>query len=170
MRKREMSDNKKEACPDCGRYVGPVSKCPYCGSTTSVAAVLRYLRIISVSLVIFGLFFLFMMVRNRGAKLITVSDITPAMNYAAIRVNGRVMRAPYIIRKKGVVKYMSFELDDGSGTLRVYARNKVAAVIACSDDILPHKGDVVEVSGKLTVKDGRNIRLEILSSDKLKKL
>ncbi len=156
----------RELCPDCGRYVGPVSRCPYCDGVTAVTASRRRMKILALTLVIAGLGFLYMMAINHDINLVAINEITPMMNYAPVRVAGKVVRQPYVSKDEGVVNYLSFLVDDGSGSLRVSAQGKVAVALVASEKV-PHKGDYVEVSGRLSVKGDGSCRLRILMSEQV---
>jgi cytochrome c-type biogenesis protein CcmE len=159
-------EENTELCPDCGRYAGPVSKCPYCAGVTDVAGIRRKMKVATVTLVVAGLAFLYLMAVNRDIDVVAINTITPMMNYAPVRVAGKVVRTPYISKAAGKVTYFSFLVDDGSGSLRVSARGTVAAEIVDSG-ILPHKGDKVDVSGRLSAKGNENYKLQILAAEQI---
>lgn len=152
-----------ELCPDCGRYVGPVSRCPYCDGVTSITVVRRRMKILALTLVVAGMAFLYLMAVNRDIKLVNINEITSMMNYAPVRVEGQVVRQPYVSKNEGVVNYLSFLVDDGSGSLRVSAQGDVAVAIISSGK-MPHKGDHVDVSGRLSVKGDGSCKLRILTA------
>lgn len=154
--------SKAGLCPDCGRYAGPVSRCPYCDCVMEITTTMRKMRILAFTLVIAGLAFLYLMAVNRDIELVAIKDITPMMNYAPVRIAGKIVRQPFVSKNEGKIDYISFLVDDGSGSLRVSAQGDVAIAISAPDKI-PHKGDFVEVSGRLSVKGDGSRRLRILT-------
>ena len=110
---------RSDHCPSCQRYAGAADNCPYCDEEIIKPCSIRFLRHASLILGIIGVAFLLLMSRNRELPIIQVADITPTMNFARIRVKGRVERTPYVSKKEGVVNYLSFLLDDGTGTMLV---------------------------------------------------
>ncbi len=162
--KNDVENN--ELCPDCGRYIGPASRCPYCDGIASATVVRRRMKIAALTLVVAGLLFLYMMAVNREIKLVVINDITPMMNYAPVRIAGKVVRQPYVSKNDGVVNYLSFLVDDGTGSLRVSAQGDVAGKIINADK-LPHKGDSIEVSGRLSVKGDGSRKLRILMAEQV---
>ena len=153
-------------CPDCGRYVGPVSQCPYCDGVIDVTSSRRRMKILALTLVIAGLAFLYLMAVNRDIRVVVISDITPMMNYAPVRVVGKVVRQPYVAKDDGVVNYLSFLVDDGTGSLRVSAQGDVAVAIVGSGKV-PRKGDYIEVSGRLSVKGDGSCKLRVLMAEQV---
>ncbi|MCX7009342.1 MAG: hypothetical protein NTY53_19200, partial [Kiritimatiellaeota bacterium] len=50
------SNAQEITCPKCGRYVGPRTRCPHCGTRQPQRVSLRVLRIAAVLLATVGLF------------------------------------------------------------------------------------------------------------------
>ena len=97
--------------------------------------------------------------RHIEIPLVHIEDINPAMNFATIRLKGYITKRPYV-RKN----YLSFELDDGTGTIRIRAYGRLA------NEITPlMRGDLVEVVGNVTVRDGTPVVL-INSADRVRLL
>ena len=163
-----MSNNAVDSglCPVCERYVGPVSRCPYCDGVIDITAARRRMKIAALTLVIAGLAFLYLMAVNRDIRVVAISDITPMMNYAPVGIVGTVVRQPYVAKSDGVVSYLSFLVDDGTGSLRVSAQGAVAVAVVESGKV-PHKGDHVEVSGRLGVKGDGTCKLRILMAEQV---
>jgi len=148
-------------CPSCERYIGPVSRCPYCDADAARPGSLRSLRIAAVVLAGAGLFFLYLMVCHRDMPLTEIGTITPLMNYATVHLSGRVGSRPYVSRQRGRVDYLSFLLDDGTGSMRVSADGRVARALV-KDALIPERGRNVDVTGKINARaDGkRYLRLQ----------
>jgi hypothetical protein len=148
-------------CPACERFIGPADVCPYCQAESAKSNVLRILRAGSLILGLLGLGLLFLMAANREMPVTKLDRITPLMNFAYVRIRGRVSGNAYVSRTKGVPDYLSFSVHDGSGQLRVRAYREVARELA-EQDRIPRRGARVDVAGSLSVPaDGRtNLRLQ----------
>ena len=151
-------ENPRGLCPVCERFVGPVETCPYCDEQTGGGV--RLLRRGALLLAVLGLALLFVMVRNRDVPVVQAGSITPAMNFGYVRIIGTAAADARIYRTRGEVDYLSFPLDDGTGTITASARK------SCAKDIIagarpPRKGDRVEVAGSLRVQAGGEARLYI---------
>lgn len=70
-----------------------------------------------------------------------------------------VERNVYVSRKDGMIEYMSFYLDDGTGVFRVAAYSDVANKLGSGK--MPKKGDWVEVSGSLRIVAGKKPTLRL---------
>jgi hypothetical protein len=147
-------------CPVCDRYVGPASACPYCGEDVPAAAPIRFLRWGSLLLALIGVLCLWMAARSRAVPAVSASQVTPRMNHATVRAAGQVRRDAYVARRGGVVDYVSFGLDDGSGELRAAAYGATARALS-DRGLVPRKGWSVEVVGSLQVDadSGAKVRL-----------
>ncbi|MFO7870548.1 MAG: hypothetical protein R6V03_03850 [Kiritimatiellia bacterium] len=141
-----------EICPGCERFIGPADKCPYCGADSAKPGFLRLLRRLSLAAAAAGVLFLYLMAVNRELPLIKVSDITPTMNFAYVRVRGKVIRKPYVGRDEpgSSPSYVSFSLNDGTGVLRAVAYRQAASKLH-EAGLIPAEGERVEVSGSLSV-------------------
>jgi hypothetical protein len=149
----------RSRCPICDRYIGRQDECPYCGCDALTPLLLKRFRLISVMLGVVGIMFLFLMSMSRGLPLVMVGRVTPMMNFARVRMEGVLERNVYVARKEGVIEYMSFYLDDGTGIFRVAAYSDVADKLGAGK--MPKKGDRVEVSGSLRVVAGKKPTLRL---------
>jgi len=129
--------------------------------------VIRHLRYVAVLLGVVGLAFLYLMVIHRDFPVVKVSEITPMMNFAYVRITGTVERNAYIGRKKGKVDYLSFSLDDGSGQVRVTAYRDIAQGLV-EKGLAPTKGTLVDVSGSLSVPADGNVKLRLQAEEQMK--
>ena len=154
-------------CPQCGRYVGPLPRCPHCGARQPQRVSLRVLRLAAMLLATVGLALLWLMCIHREIPLIKISDIQPTMNFALVRVAGQAAGDARTFREAGKIRSLRFTLNDGTGDLPVNAYGKAAEQMALYDRI-PHAGDPVEVTGSLTVSADENVSLRIQSSEALK--
>ena len=133
-------------CPVCNRYIGPVSKCPYCSSDASKSPLILTIKISALLLATAGMFLLYLTAKHREPPPVTSAEITPAMNFAHIRISGTVRRKPYIARDND---YLSFRVYDESGSIQVVAYRKTAQSLISSGQ-LPAAGDSVNVRGNLS--------------------
>jgi hypothetical protein len=156
-------------CPVCDRFIGPVGACPFCGESARTSSALRILRWGSPVLAVIGLAALWLAAVRRDPPLVAIGRIEPTMHRAYIRVTGRVERAPYISRKNGRTDYLSFNLADDSGVVRVAAYGEVAREIERRGS-KPAKGARVRATGFLDVAPNANIRLRLPGADALEPL
>ncbi len=141
-------------CSLCGRYVGEESICPYCDSPVISPMPLRALRRVCLLLATAGLFLLYLMVLNKEPPTVRIDEVAPTMNYAYVRITGTVVLPPRTNARHGRTEYISFRVDDGTGTILVCAYDSRAQAIVESGR-LPQKGDTVELSGTVSVQEGR---------------
>ncbi len=143
-------------CSACGRYVGPADACPFCGSPAGRLVSWTALRIGAVVLAIVGIGLLHAAALRREPPLVLARDIVPSMNYACVRIAGRVEGAVRVMRRGDTVNGISFRVDDGSGEIAV------AAYDAGARDIIQRVPDLksgaeIEATGSLSVRTpGRN--------------
>ena len=157
---------REGTCPGCERFIGPADACPYCGADAAPRPGFRFLRYASLLLAVLGLAFLYLSTTRRDIPLVRIADITPLMNYASVRVAGTVVGNPYVKQANGVVDYVAFTLDDGSGRLRVTADGRVARALA-SRRTLPGAGSRVGAAGSLSVPAEGVARLRLQAADQL---
>ena len=109
-------------CPNCGRFVGAVTKCPYCGSKVEKRMSLVAIRWAAVLLATIGLFLLYLMAKHREIPVVMLGDVQPTMNFGQIRVVGQVASDARTFRNGG----MGFNVSDGTGTIMVFVSAKQA--------------------------------------------
>ena len=154
-------------CPQCGRYVGPLPRCPHCGARQPQRISLRALRIAAMLLATVGLFLLWLMAIHRDIPLIKIADIQPTMNFALVRVAGKATGDARTFREAGKIRSLRFTVNDGTGDLAINAYGKPAEQMALFDRI-PRADDAVEVAGSLSVGADDNVSLRLQSGDALK--
>ena len=144
-----------DICPSCDRFIGTKDVCPYCDADSAKSPLLKHLRYAALILALLGLGLLYLMSIRREIPLTRIEEITPMMNFAYVRIAGKVPRPPYIAKKKGEVDYLSFLVDDGTGELRVAVYREAARVLVAEQRV-PTRGAMVDVAGSLSVPaDGR---------------
>ncbi len=147
-------------CPNCGRFVGAVTKCPYCGSKVEKRMSLVAIRWAAVLLATVGLFLLYLMAKNREIPVIQLGNIKPTMNFGQIRVVGQVESDARTFRSGGG---MGFNVSDGTGTMIVFISQKQAKALA-DKNLIPKAGDSVNFAGSLSISDDKS-SLRLLSAD-----
>jgi hypothetical protein len=94
----------------------------------------------SVLLATVGLALLWTASQRRDLPLVQVADIQPTMNFAYVRIQGRVVSDARVFQEGGRVNSLRFSVDDGTGELDVRALRDHARVLADSDRV-PQGGD-----------------------------
>lgn len=156
-----MSD-RVFTCPNCGRYIGPVVKCPYCGEKvkrTGPIIMLKYGALVMAIVLTIGFW---------GAMAYSslpemhIKDITKSMNYSRIIITGTVPDTPKFYPSEYTgIGTMYFDIDDGTGTITVVAYDTATKEMIDTGNI-PSIGDTVRVSGTVHWR-GSDLKL-ILSS------
>lgn len=142
-----MTSDTKTICPVCGRYIGRVSCCPYCDADQPSPPLTKIIRRIAVLLATAGLLLLYLGARNREPPQIDSAQITPAMNFARVRLHGYTKRRAYIAREND---YISFRVYDDSGSIQVVAYRNTARQLIESHK-LPPPHSRITVTGSLKV-------------------
>ena len=155
---KDKVNNPDAFCPSCERFIGPVDVCPYCDCDSARNPVFRSLRYGSVLLAVTGLFFLYLMAAHSEVPVIKISEITPMMNFALVRINGVVEKDAYISKKRGRIESVSFPVGDGSGQMRVVAYAPVAEMLV-KRNLVPARKSLIEATGNLNVSANGNTKL-----------
>jgi len=114
----------------------------------------RSFRWAAVVLSTAGLVLLYLMATHREIPVVRIGDVEPTMNFAYVRVVGKVIEEPRINREGEIVRSVRFTVSDGTGEIPVMAfRAKGEALVA--QDHLPQVGDHVDVTGSLSVSAER---------------
>ncbi len=148
-------------CPSCGKFVGAYTRCPYCGAEHKHRISIRFFRIFSITVAVVGLFLIWLAARGINAPLIKVKDIQPLHSFAYVRVEGENARTS-TYDDGG----MSFDVDDGTGTLRVQAYADTGKDLAKMGRV-PDPGDRVSAEGTLQFT-GDRVKLIVNAPEKVK--
>ncbi len=135
-------------CPACGRFVGAVTKCPYCGSKVEKRMSLVAIRWAAVLLSTIGLFLLYMMAKHRDIPVVMLGNIKPTMNFGQIRVVGQVDSDARTFKSGG----MGFNVSDGTGSIMVFVSQKQAQDLI-AQNLVPKAGDGINFAGGLNISD-----------------
>lgn len=139
-------------CPSCGRFVGAVTKCPYCGAKVSKRMSLTATRWAAVLLATIGLFLLYLMAKNREIPVVQLGKIEPTWNFGLIRVEGTVATdaRPF---KSG--RGMSFNVDDGTGRMVVFTTERQMEALK-EMNLVPKAGDRIAFDAQLNISDDKS--------------
>ena len=155
-------------CPSCERFIGPTDVCPYCGADSARRPILRHLRRAALLLAVAGVGGLYLFARQSNPPVVKIGAISPAMNFAFVRVNGHVSGAAKVLREGGDVDYVAFFVGDGTGRLRVTAEGPVARALAGSGGV-PADGEDVDVTGTINVSAEGPPRLRLYADGHIRR-
>lgn len=147
-------------CPSCERFIGPIDVCPYCGADSARLPILRHLRRAALLLAVLGLAALYCFARHSHPPMVKMSAISPAMNFAVVRVSGQVSGAARFFREGEEVDHVEFSVGDGTNRVRVVAEGTVARALAANGGV-PDAGEWVDVTGTLNVSAEAPPRLRL---------
>ncbi len=156
---------KNRICFNCGRYIGAKDVCPYCGEEQPKPIGIEFLKWASLLVAIGGVIFLFVSAKTSSAPLVKAKDLKPTMNFAKISMKGIVESSPYYNEEKG--GYLSFWLNDGTGSVKVRAFREVAKEIIYKN-LYPSVGDSVYVTGTLYARENFILTINSINDLKIK--
>ncbi len=136
-------------CDSCGRFVGPYERCPYCGARIHGRLQIRVVKAMALLMATVGLALLWWQARRVEVPIISVAEATGAMNFAYVRLEGRISRNLSYDAESG---YLGFWLDDGTGEAYVNAYRDVTAELLARGTP-PAIGDQVSVAGTLGIRE-----------------
>jgi DNA/RNA endonuclease YhcR with UshA esterase domain len=136
-------------CPSCGRFVGPIEKCPYCGAAIKKRIPIGYLRIACLILAVLGVAILVYAASGTATPLTKIGDIGATMNYAYVRLNGTVTRGPLYDPDAQSIR---FYVADDTGEIQAGAFRDVTQELLAAGKI-PTVGDKITMEGTLRVRD-----------------
>jgi len=157
----EMERKEEVICPNCGRFVGAHMACPYCGTKVPKRMSVMLFKYGALAVAFLGLIFLYLAVRVIKIPVVKVKDITETMNFAYVRVVGKISRADVY---EGGSLYLT--VDDGTGFISVKSYGKVTEEIMRMDNP-PEIGDRIDVGGTLNITEGKR-SLTIQTPDRVK--
>ena len=135
---------------------------PVCGVQVECPVRIRLLRYAALVLASAGLILLYLYSLDRDIPSVRIREITPAMNFACVRIEGEVTGDAYIFRSGGIV----FNLRDSSGEIAVMGGRAQAEALASAGKI-PRRGDRAEVTGTLSAGAGQEPKLRMQSAARL---
>jgi DNA/RNA endonuclease YhcR with UshA esterase domain len=122
----------------------------------------RVFRYVALVLGTVGLGLLYLTALHREIPVVKIGEIKPMMNFATVRVAGKVSGDAQIFKEGEHVRSLRFMVDDGSGEILVQAYKAQAQALVDKYG-LPRTGDRVEVAGSLSVSadDDVTMRLQV---------
>lgn len=151
-------------CPLCGQFVGALTRCPRCGARVEKRMSVRVFRYAAVLLGTMGLALLYAMVKHREIPIVKVGEIKPTMNFAYVRIAGRVVSEPRVYKEEGRVRRLNFIVDDGSGEISIIAFGGQAAALVQQRKV-PAAGDYVEIAGSLAPGPDDSVTMRVQLPD-----
>ena len=146
-----QEDQPRETmCSSCGRFVGALTRCPYCGARVTTRLSVRFFRYAALLLGTVGLGLLYVMARTQPIPRIKIADVKPTMNFAYVQIAGTVSGDARTFKEGGRIRSLRFMVDDGTGEITVNAYRSQAQALADAGR-LPRLGDEVIVAGSLSV-------------------
>lgn len=150
-------------CPSCGRFVGPLEKCPHCGADVKKRLPLKYLRLACLLLALTGIGILLYAVSGASVPSAKIGSVGATMNYAYVRIDGTVTRGPVYDPEAQTLR---FDIADDTGEIQAATFRDVTRQLIAQNKI-PTIGDNITAEGTLRVRDDFT-SLNVASADKLK--
>ena len=136
-------------CASCGRYFAPdIDTCPLCGARLSRRMTIRAMRFIALGLAALGLSLLWWFATHSPIPTLKIGQAQATMNFAYVRVQGQVTRAPSLDPDSG---YLSFWIADDTGELLVSSYRSTTQDLMRLGQV-PGIGDRVTMEGTLRVR------------------
>ncbi len=149
-------------CPSCGRFVGPLEKCPYCGADIQKRIPLKFIRLACLVLAILGIALLVYAASGATTPTTKINDIGATMNYAYVRIQGTVTRGPLYDPDQ---QSLRFYVADDTGEIQAATFRDVTQQLVAQNKI-PTIGDQITTEGTLRVRDDFT-SFNVSSADKL---
>ncbi len=139
---------EEKYCPNCGRYVGSLEVCPYCGTKIPKHTSYYYAKYGSLAFAVFGIIFLLLFAQSTPVQYVHIGDIGPTYNYALVEIRGVVSSTPSLVVKSDGSATLYINVDDGTGVMAVHVYNPNVERLAEKNKI-PGYGDFVTIKGEL---------------------
>ncbi len=139
---------EEKICPNCGRYVGSLEVCPYCGTKMPKHTSYYYAKYGSLTFALLGIVIILVLAQNMPVQYVQIKDIGPTYNYALVEIRGVISSAPSLVVKSGGMETLYINVDDGTGVMSVHIYNPIVERIAKAGKI-PGYGDFVTLKGEL---------------------
>ncbi|MCD6461168.1 MAG: hypothetical protein J7L61_00285 [Thermoplasmata archaeon] len=147
------ADRPQIHCPNCGRYIGPVETCPYCGFKIPKKASYKALK---YGVLIWGIVGVLLLQQIYGPipnPEVKIADLGPENNYGRIVIEGMVTRTPtYYDSETKEYGTLYFTVDDGTGEMQVISYDTTTIQLVKAGKI-PAFGDHVRVEGTYQYRD-----------------
>lgn len=159
-----ISQNRAETiCSACGRFIGSWERCPFCRHFNPKRPIVRAIKYSTPFLAILGIIGLSFLGRWYGTPAVKIESLGRKSNFAQVRIEGRVSADIrfYSADAQGRPSSLEFEVDDGSGLIRVRCYEDAYEEMLAAEKI-PARGDRVSLVGNYQYKAKR--QFIILSS------
>ncbi len=153
-------------CPNCGRYVGSLEVCPYCGTKIPKHTAYYYAKYGSLAFAVVGIVFLLIFAQNVPVQYVEIKDITQTYNYGTIEIKGIVSSPPSLIVYKEGSATLYIDVDDGTGIMNVHVYSPTVGKLAKANKI-PGYGDYVTIIGEVYIR-GSNMYMIVNSPEEVK--
>lgn len=137
-------------CTECGRYIGPIVTCPFCGHRVKRHSRITLTKNLALAFAIVGLLALHGTSMIWGTPAMNIEDLSETTNYAYVELSGVVVRAPtYYPGDDGAPGTIYFTVDDGTGQISVRAYPQPVVRQMLEQKKIPAFGDRVNVTGNV---------------------
>ncbi len=152
-------------CPNCGRYVGSLEVCPYCGTKIPKHTGYYYAKYGALTFALIGIVLLLIFAQNVPVQYVHIKDISQTYNYGTVEIKGIVSSAPSLIVYKEGSATLYIDVDDGTGIMSVHVYSPTVEKLAKADK-LPGYGEYVDVIGEVYIR-GSNIYMIVNSPEEI---
>jgi hypothetical protein len=137
-------------CKNCGRYIGPIVTCPFCGHRVRRHSRITITKYVAITFAVVGLLALQVFTMFYGTPPMDINQLGETSNYAYVELSGVVSRAPvYYPAENGGPGTIYFTVDDGTGQISVRAYPVPVVKDMLATGKIPAMGDRVNVSGSV---------------------
>jgi len=155
---RPVAREEEVICSNCRRYVGSLERCPYCRAKIPKRRAYKLLKWGGLALAVLGVLALYVdalwiKAVVRDAPPLSLSDIEPTMNFAAVEITGTVTG----VRYEDDTEWMSIWLDDNFDDdtdaifIRIYD-SETEQLIKRGN--VPGTGQEISIVGQLRLRPG----------------
>lgn len=148
-------------CPNCGRYVGSLEVCPYCGTKIPKHTGYYYAKYGALAFALIGIVLLLIFAQNVPVQYVHIKDIKQTYNYGTVEIRGIVSSTPSLIVYKGGSATLYIDVDDGTGIMSIHVYSPTVEKLAKAHK-LPGYGDYVKIIGEVYIR-GSNIYMIVNS-------
>lgn len=157
-----MQHQSGATCPSCGRFVGPLEKCPFCGANIRKRLPLKFLRLACLVLALAGIAILLYAISGASTPTAKIGNVGATMNYAYVKIEGVVTRGPIYDAEQ---QSLRFYVADETGEIQASTFREVTEALIAARRV-PMVGDSIIVEGTLRIRDDFSA-LNVASADKL---
>jgi len=135
-------------CPNCGRYVGSLEVCPYCGTKIPKHTGYYYAKYGSLAFAIIGIVFLLIFAQSIPVQYVHIKDVTQTYNYGTVEIRGIISSAPSLVIYSEGSSTLYIDVDDGTGIMSIHVYSPTVENLAKKGK-LPGYGDYVKIIGEV---------------------